>query len=85
VDDDVMILDTFTSVFVWIGSHANDTEKAEAVNVAQQYIEKAAAADGAWKPGLGGGGAHARRWPECPVRATAAYLLKSPGSSCRDP
>lgn len=35
-----MLLDTFTSVFVWVGSHANEVEKAQALKVAQEYIDK---------------------------------------------
>ena len=27
IDDDVMLLDTFYNVFVWVGSQSNDTEK----------------------------------------------------------
>lgn len=37
-----MILDTFTTVFVWIGSLANEEEKSHAIKVAQDYIDQAA-------------------------------------------
>lgn len=37
--DDVMILDTWDQVFVWIGNEANDEEKNEAVTSATKYIE----------------------------------------------
>ena len=39
VDDDVMLLDTFNSVFIWVGSQANDEEKKMSLQVAQQYID----------------------------------------------
>lgn len=42
IDDDVMILDTYTTVFVWIGSRANEDEKAQAMKVTQEYIRKGA-------------------------------------------
>jgi hypothetical protein len=42
VDDDVMILDTFTQVFVWIGSKATEEEKARGVEFATQYVETSA-------------------------------------------
>ncbi|GMH50465.1 hypothetical protein TrRE_jg10313 [Triparma retinervis] len=41
VDDDVMLLDCFSSVFLWIGHNANDAEKKEAVKTAQQYVATA--------------------------------------------
>ncbi|KAK2845486.1 hypothetical protein Q7C36_010340 [Tachysurus vachellii] len=37
--DDVMILDTWDEVFVWIGKEANEEEKTEAVASAVRYIE----------------------------------------------
>ncbi|MCI4392768.1 hypothetical protein PGIGA_G00149800 [Pangasianodon gigas] len=37
--DDVMILDTWNEVFVWIGKEANEEEKTEAVASAVRYIE----------------------------------------------
>uniref|UniRef100_A0A8C1L505 Gelsolin n=1 Tax=Cyprinus carpio TaxID=7962 RepID=A0A8C1L505_CYPCA len=37
--DDVMILDTWDQVFVWIGNEANEDEKSEAVISAAKYIE----------------------------------------------
>ncbi|KAK7483760.1 hypothetical protein BaRGS_00024976, partial [Batillaria attramentaria] len=37
-EDDVMLLDTFTEVFVWIGKGANETEKKEALQTAMEYI-----------------------------------------------
>ncbi|XP_021324427.2 gelsolin a isoform X1 [Danio rerio] len=37
--DDVMILDTWDQVFVWIGNEAHDEEKMEAMTSAAQYIQ----------------------------------------------
>uniref|UniRef100_A0A8C2AAY8 Gelsolin n=1 Tax=Cyprinus carpio TaxID=7962 RepID=A0A8C2AAY8_CYPCA len=37
--DDVMILDTWDQVFVWIGNEANEDEKSEALTSAAKYIE----------------------------------------------
>ncbi|XP_077593091.1 gelsolin a isoform X2 [Stigmatopora nigra] len=37
--DDVMILDTWEQVFVWIGNEAQDEEKTEAMTSAVRYIE----------------------------------------------
>lgn len=39
--DDVMLLDTFASVFVWVGAAANEIERAQAMDVAQEYIDTA--------------------------------------------
>jgi hypothetical protein len=41
IDDDVMLLDTFTSVMLWIGSQANETEKNSALKTAAAYIKGA--------------------------------------------
>ncbi|XP_027143130.1 adseverin-like [Larimichthys crocea] len=38
-EDDVMLLDVWDQVFVWIGKDANEVEKAESVKSAKQYIE----------------------------------------------
>ncbi|TNM92619.1 hypothetical protein fugu_018021 [Takifugu bimaculatus] len=37
-EDDVMLLDVWDQVFVWIGKDANDVEKAESVRCANEYI-----------------------------------------------
>ena len=37
----MFLLDTFTSVFVWIGSGANESEKAGAVEFAGKYVAEA--------------------------------------------
>jgi hypothetical protein len=44
LDEDVMVLDTFNQVFVWVGRKSTDREKSEAMNIAQAYID--AATDG---------------------------------------
>ncbi|XP_034455639.1 adseverin [Hippoglossus hippoglossus] len=38
-EDDVMLLDVWDQVFVWIGKDANEVEKSESVKSAKQYIE----------------------------------------------
>uniref|UniRef100_A0A8C8RCX2 Macrophage-capping protein n=1 Tax=Pelusios castaneus TaxID=367368 RepID=A0A8C8RCX2_9SAUR len=38
-EDDVMLLDTWEQVFVWIGKDANETERSESVKSAKRYIE----------------------------------------------
>uniref|UniRef100_A0A8C4T6P5 Scinderin n=2 Tax=Erpetoichthys calabaricus TaxID=27687 RepID=A0A8C4T6P5_ERPCA len=38
-EDDVMLLDAWDQVFVWIGKEANDVEKTESVKSAKRYIE----------------------------------------------
>uniref|UniRef100_A0A8D0GSY4 Scinderin n=1 Tax=Sphenodon punctatus TaxID=8508 RepID=A0A8D0GSY4_SPHPU len=38
-EDDVMLLDTWEQVFVWIGKDANETERNESVKSAKRYIE----------------------------------------------
>eukprot|EP00002_Diphylleia_rotans_P006181 TRINITY_DN154_c0_g1_i1.p1 TRINITY_DN154_c0_g1~~TRINITY_DN154_c0_g1_i1.p1 ORF type:complete len:804 (-),score=188.33 TRINITY_DN154_c0_g1_i1:762-3173(-) len=39
VNDDVMILDCFNEVFVWVGSKANETEKKMALETAVEYVK----------------------------------------------
>jgi len=41
ISDDVMILDTFAEVFVWIGHDAMQREKDDALKLALEYVEKA--------------------------------------------
>ena len=41
IDDDVMILDTYTQIFIWIGSNATEEEKREAQLAAIKYIDAA--------------------------------------------
>uniref|UniRef100_A0AAX7UCQ7 Scinderin n=1 Tax=Astatotilapia calliptera TaxID=8154 RepID=A0AAX7UCQ7_ASTCA len=38
-EDDVMLLDVWDQVFVWIGKDANEVERAESLKSAKQYIE----------------------------------------------
>ncbi|KFP48071.1 Adseverin, partial [Cathartes aura] len=38
-EDDVMLLDAWEQVFVWIGKDANETERQESVKSAKRYIE----------------------------------------------
>jgi hypothetical protein len=42
VNDDVMILDAGSQVFVWVGRNATDAEKAAGVSIAEQYVAAAA-------------------------------------------
>ena len=39
-EDDVYLLDTFTSIFVWIGSEANAAERTGALDAAAGYLEQ---------------------------------------------
>jgi len=41
VNDDVMLLDTYSHVYIWVGSESNQTEQAEAPNIAREYIQTA--------------------------------------------
>lgn len=38
VEEDVMILDTYAQIFVWVGRDANEVEKKEALKTAKDYI-----------------------------------------------
>ncbi|XP_061419369.1 advillin-like [Lethenteron reissneri] len=38
-EDDVMLLDTWDQIFLWIGKGSTDTERKEAVRLAQEYID----------------------------------------------
>ena len=40
LNDDIMILDAYLTIFVWIGNKSNDFEKKGAYRSASQYIEK---------------------------------------------
>uniref|UniRef100_A0A8C2ZJ57 Scinderin like a n=1 Tax=Cyclopterus lumpus TaxID=8103 RepID=A0A8C2ZJ57_CYCLU len=37
--DDVMILDTWNQIYVWVGNDANETEKTGSSQIAEQYVE----------------------------------------------
>ncbi|CAM9327892.1 unnamed protein product, partial [Choristocarpus tenellus] len=39
--DDIMLLDTYVTVYIWVGTSSNKTEQEEAMLVAQQYISTA--------------------------------------------
>ncbi|XP_023272273.1 gelsolin-like [Seriola lalandi dorsalis] len=36
--DDVMVLDTWDQIFVWVGAEANETEKSGSLKIAQDYV-----------------------------------------------
>jgi len=38
IDDDVMLLDCYTTVFLWVGSGANAQEKKDAIKSSQQFV-----------------------------------------------
>lgn len=38
IEEDVMILDTYSEVFVWVGRGANEEEKKESLRIAKEYI-----------------------------------------------
>jgi len=40
IEDDVMLLDAYTEVFVWIGKGANVEERKEAMNLAKTYVDE---------------------------------------------
>lgn len=44
--EDIYILDVFTSVFIWIGTDANNEEKEKSMETAVTYVEKASKIDG---------------------------------------
>jgi len=46
VMDDVMILDCFNVVYVWVGEGANEQEKKMAIQTAEDYVKAAAESDG---------------------------------------
>ncbi|XP_033113783.1 advillin-like isoform X1 [Anneissia japonica] len=39
IEDDVMMLDTYDELFIWIGKGANETEKKEVMKTAKEYIQ----------------------------------------------
>ena len=46
LQDDVMLLDVFNTLYVWVGNNANPTEKKVAAEVARKYIAACAEMDG---------------------------------------
>ena len=46
IDEDVMLLDTHSTVFVWVGSGANEQEQRYAMTFAKDYIAQCADVDG---------------------------------------
>jgi hypothetical protein len=41
ISDDVMLLDAYTEVYVWVGTGANESEKKEAIVTAAEYVKNA--------------------------------------------
>ena len=39
-EDDVMMLDTWSQIFIWIGDNANKEEKEQAAVIAYEYLMK---------------------------------------------
>jgi gelsolin len=39
MNDDIMVLDAYNTVYVWIGNMSNKFEKKNSVNTAAKYIE----------------------------------------------
>jgi hypothetical protein len=65
-----MVLDAGTTVFVWIGAHANALEIAESTAFAQRYIEMTAAVGmGGARGGLAGAGARDKATDKADVDA----------------
>lgn len=46
VDEDVMLLDVYTEVFLWLGRTSNRLEREEAMSIARKYIEMCSSTDG---------------------------------------
>jgi hypothetical protein len=46
IDDDVMLLDIYTAVYLWVGSNSQDSEKVAAMGVAAKYVQTASSTDG---------------------------------------
>ncbi|KAI5075352.1 hypothetical protein GOP47_0009925 [Adiantum capillus-veneris] len=46
LSEDVMILDTFTEIFAWVGQNTDSKEKQQVFDIAQKYIERTAAQEG---------------------------------------
>lgn len=44
--DDIFILDTFSTVYIWIGPDSNETEKKTSMETALEYVSAAAEHDG---------------------------------------
>lgn len=38
VPEDVMLLDTWDAIFLWVGTHANREEKKQSINLAFSYL-----------------------------------------------
>jgi len=44
--DDIFMLDTFNTVYIWIGPDSNETEKKKSFEMAVEYVKEASAHDG---------------------------------------
>eukprot|EP00271_Cylindrocystis_brebissonii_P001187 TRINITY_DN11491_c0_g1_i1.p1 TRINITY_DN11491_c0_g1~~TRINITY_DN11491_c0_g1_i1.p1 ORF type:complete len:971 (+),score=225.24 TRINITY_DN11491_c0_g1_i1:170-3082(+) len=46
ISDDVMVLDAYSTIFVWVGSQSNDAEKKGAFDIGQQYLDFVVSSEG---------------------------------------
>lgn len=46
LSEDVMVLDSYSELFVWVGQHSDSKDKQQAFDIAQKYLQRAAALEG---------------------------------------